>query len=175
MLFKALVFSIKGHSKLKWASRGANTSYFLSLLKACIYMALKWNSWSFLVRRLKGQVILLQFLIKRQQKLQKPRNNYIPFMVYGGVYQYNSARARHLPNSAMLLPYFANLQLARLPLAPQRLPLYICLLQSLQPPSFLLLSLVSLLNSNPQASVQRHLYKPLHYTKLSLYCLGRPQ
>jgi len=52
--FKALVFSIKGRFRLKWVSRGANTSRFLSLLKACIYIALKWNSWSFLVRRLRG-------------------------------------------------------------------------------------------------------------------------
>jgi len=49
-LFKALVSSIKGYFRLKWASRGANTSRFLSLLKACIYIALKWNGWSFLVR-----------------------------------------------------------------------------------------------------------------------------
>jgi len=40
-LSKALVSSIKGHSRLKWVSRGANTSRFLSLLKAYIYMALK--------------------------------------------------------------------------------------------------------------------------------------
>jgi len=40
-LSKALVSSIKGHSRLKWASREANTSRFLSSLKACIYMALK--------------------------------------------------------------------------------------------------------------------------------------
>jgi len=52
--FKALVSSIKGYSRLKWVSRGANTSRFLSLLKACIYIALKWNSWSFLVRWLRG-------------------------------------------------------------------------------------------------------------------------
>ena len=84
---KALVSSIKGHSRLKWASRGANTSRFLSLLKAYIHLALKWNSWSFLVRRLRGQIILLQFLIKYQQKLQKPKNNYTPFTVCGGVYQ----------------------------------------------------------------------------------------
>ena len=85
--FKALVFSIKGHSGLKQASRGANTSHFLSLLKAYIYIALKWNSWSFLVRQLRGQAILLQFLIKRQQKLQKPKYNYTPFTVRGGAYQ----------------------------------------------------------------------------------------
>ena len=65
----------------------------------------------------------------------------------------DGARARHLPNSAMLLPYSANLRLARLPLAPWRLPFYICLLWSWQPPFFLLLSLVSLLDSNPQALV----------------------
>jgi len=38
---KALVSSIKGCSGLKWASRKANTSRFLSLLKACIYIVLK--------------------------------------------------------------------------------------------------------------------------------------
>ena len=42
----------------------------------------------------------------------------------------DGARARHLPNSAMLLPYSANLRLARLPLAPWRLPFYIYLLWS---------------------------------------------
>ena len=83
---EALVSSIKGYSGLKWVSRGANTSYFLSLLKAYIYIALKQNSWSFLVRWLRDQVILLQFLIKYQQKLQKPKNNYTPFTVYGGIY-----------------------------------------------------------------------------------------
>ena len=70
---------------------------------------------------------------------------------------------RDLPNSAMLLPYSANLRLARLLLAPWRLPLYIYLLWSLRPPSFLLLSLVSLQDSNPQASVQRYLCEPSHY------------
>jgi len=69
---------------------------------------------------------------------------------------------RDLPNSAILPPYSANLRLARLLLAPWRLPLYICLLWSLRPPSFLLLSLVSLLDSNPQALVQRHLCEPSH-------------
>ena len=84
---KALVSSIKGRSGLKQASRGADTSRFLSLLKACIYMALKQNSQSFLVRRLRGRAILLQFLIKRQQKLQKPKNNYTPFIVRRDVHQ----------------------------------------------------------------------------------------
>ena len=41
ILSKALVSSIKGHSKLKWASKGVETSYFLSLLKACLYTVLK--------------------------------------------------------------------------------------------------------------------------------------
>jgi len=41
MLSKALVFSIKGRSGLKWASKGAETSRFLSLLKACLYTVLK--------------------------------------------------------------------------------------------------------------------------------------
>jgi len=41
MLSKVLVSSIKGYFRLKWISRGANTSRFLSLLKACIYIALK--------------------------------------------------------------------------------------------------------------------------------------
>ena len=50
-------------------------------------MALKWNGWSFLVRRLRGRAILLQFLIKRWQKLQKPKNDCTPFTVHGGVYQ----------------------------------------------------------------------------------------
>jgi len=59
MLFKASVSSIKGCFRLKWASKGANTSYFLSLLKACIHIALKWKGWSFLVRRLRGWAILL--------------------------------------------------------------------------------------------------------------------
>jgi len=40
-LFKASVFSIKGHSRLKWASKGAETSCFLSLLKACLHIVLK--------------------------------------------------------------------------------------------------------------------------------------
>jgi len=41
ILSKALVFSIKGRSKLKWASKGIETSYFLSLLKVCLYIVLK--------------------------------------------------------------------------------------------------------------------------------------
>ena len=41
MLFKVLVFSIKGRSGLKWASKGVKTSRFLSLLKACLYIVLK--------------------------------------------------------------------------------------------------------------------------------------
>ena len=84
---KASVFSIEGRSGLKWASRGANTSHFLSLLKACIYIVLKWKGWSFLVRWLRGRAILLQFLIKHQQKLQKPKNDCTPFIVCGGVHQ----------------------------------------------------------------------------------------
>ena len=86
-LSKASVSSIKGRSRLKQASREANTSHFLSLLKACIYIVLKQKGWSFLVRWLRGQAILLQFLIKHWQKLQKPKNNYTPFTVRGGVYQ----------------------------------------------------------------------------------------
>ena len=35
---KASVSSIKGYSRLKWASRGADTSRSLSLLKACLYI-----------------------------------------------------------------------------------------------------------------------------------------
>jgi hypothetical protein len=41
ILFKALVSSIEGRSRLKWASKGAETSYFLSLLKAYLYIVLK--------------------------------------------------------------------------------------------------------------------------------------
>jgi len=38
---KALVSSSKGRFRLKWASKGVETSYFLSLLKACLYTILK--------------------------------------------------------------------------------------------------------------------------------------
>jgi len=38
---KALVSSIKGRSRLKWASKGVETSRFLSLLKACLHTVLK--------------------------------------------------------------------------------------------------------------------------------------
>jgi len=38
---KALVFSIKGHFRLKWASKGVETSRFLSSLKAYLYTVLK--------------------------------------------------------------------------------------------------------------------------------------
>jgi len=38
---KALVSSIKGRFGLKWVSKGVETSYFLSLLKACLYIVLK--------------------------------------------------------------------------------------------------------------------------------------
>ena len=41
MSSKALVFIIKGRSRLKWASKGAETSRFLSLLKACLYAVSK--------------------------------------------------------------------------------------------------------------------------------------
>ena len=41
ILSKALVSSIKDHSRLKWASKGAETSCFLSLLKAYLYTVLK--------------------------------------------------------------------------------------------------------------------------------------
>jgi hypothetical protein len=41
MLSKALVSSIKGRSRLKWASSRAKTSRFLSSLKAYLYTALK--------------------------------------------------------------------------------------------------------------------------------------
>jgi len=41
ILSKALVSSIKGRFRLKWVSKGAKTSYFLSLLKACLYIVLK--------------------------------------------------------------------------------------------------------------------------------------
>jgi len=39
-IFKALVSSIKGHSRLKWVSKGVETSCFLSLLKAYLYIML---------------------------------------------------------------------------------------------------------------------------------------
>ena len=55
---------------------------------------------------------------------------------------------------------FAHLLLARLLLAPWRPTLPIYLYKPSRPP-FFLLSLVSLLDSNPQALVQRHLCKPL--------------
>jgi len=41
MLSKALVSSIKGCFRLKWASKGVKTSCFLSLLKACLHIVLK--------------------------------------------------------------------------------------------------------------------------------------
>jgi len=41
ILSKALVSSIKGRSRLKWASKGVKTSRFLSSLKAYLYMVLK--------------------------------------------------------------------------------------------------------------------------------------
>ena len=41
ILSKVSVSSIKGCSRLKWASKGAETSCFLSLLKACLYAVLK--------------------------------------------------------------------------------------------------------------------------------------
>src|SRR6266550_448746 len=69
----------------------------------------------------------------------------------------------------------ATLLLARLLLAPWRSPRDICLPSLLYIPLLLLLSLISSLDSNPQALVQRHLCEPSHYTKLSLHCLGRPQ
>ena len=40
-LFKALVSSIKGYSRLKWVSKGVETSHFLSLLKAYLYIVLR--------------------------------------------------------------------------------------------------------------------------------------
>jgi len=40
-LSKVLVSSIKGRFRLKWVSKGAETSCFLSLLKACLYTVLK--------------------------------------------------------------------------------------------------------------------------------------
>ena len=87
ILSKALVSSIKGCFRLKQVSRGANTSRFLSLLRVYLYIASKWKGQSFLVRQLRGQVILLQFLIKYQQKLQKPKNNYTPFIVCRSIHQ----------------------------------------------------------------------------------------
>jgi hypothetical protein len=41
ILSKVSVSSIKGRSRLKWASKGAETSRFLSLLKAYLYTVLK--------------------------------------------------------------------------------------------------------------------------------------
>jgi len=41
ILSKALVSSTKGRSRLKWASKGAETSCFLSSLKAYLYAVLK--------------------------------------------------------------------------------------------------------------------------------------
>ena len=52
-------------------------------------------------------------------------------------------------------------QLARLRLAPWRPALHICLHRSWRP-LFLFLNLVFSLDSNPQASVQRHLCEPSH-------------
>ena len=78
-------------------------------------MASKWNSWSFLVRRLRGQAILLQFLIKYQQKLQKPKNNYTPFIVHGGVHWLITAifsRLALIPFILIIKPrYFIRLTL----------------------------------------------------------------
>ena len=78
-------------------------------------MALKWNGWSFLVRRLRGRAILLQFLIKRWQKLQKPKNNCTPFIVRGGVYWLITAvfsRSALIPFILIIKPrYFIRLTL----------------------------------------------------------------
>jgi hypothetical protein len=41
ILFKASVSSIKGYFRLKWVSKGAETSSFLSLLKAYLYIVSK--------------------------------------------------------------------------------------------------------------------------------------
>ena len=84
---KASVSSIKGRSRQKQASRGAKISRSLSLLKAFLHTALKLKGQSFLVRQFRGQAILLQFFIKHQQKLQKPKNNYTPFTVHNSYYQ----------------------------------------------------------------------------------------
>ena len=103
----------------------------------------------------------LQTVADNYKQLQIVINSFIQLSIK--CFTCDGARARYLPSSAMLLPYSANLRLARLPLAPQRLPLHICLLWSLRPPSFLLLSLVSSLDSNPQALVQGHLCEPSHH------------
>ena len=112
---KALVSSIEGRFRLKQASRGADTSRSLSLLKAYLYIALKQKDWSFLIRRLRGRAILLQFLIKRRQKLQNPKNNCTPFTVRGGIYQVIAAvfsRSVSIPSVLIINPkYFIRLTL----------------------------------------------------------------
>src|SRR6266581_9601343 len=62
--------------------------------------------------------------------------------------------------TCQILPCSATLLLARLLLAPWRSPRDICLPSLLYIPLLLLLSLVSSLDSNPQASLQRHLCEP---------------
>src|SRR6266571_2593306 len=62
--------------------------------------------------------------------------------------------------TCQILPCSATLLLARLLLAPRRSPRDICLPSLLYIPFLLLLSLVSSLDSNPQALVQRHLCEP---------------
>jgi len=75
-------------------------------------------------------------------------------MVFPTVFLFcDGAGARYLPNSAILLPNSTNLLLARLLLAPWRPLQDICLLCLLYIPLLLLLSLVFLLDSNPQALV----------------------
>ena len=115
MLSKASVSSIKGYSGWKQVSKGAEISCFLSLLKACLHAVSKWKGWSFQVRRLRGQATLLQFLIKCQQKLQKPKNNCTPFTVRGGSHQLIMAvfsRSTLIPSILTINPkYFIRLTL----------------------------------------------------------------
>ncbi len=69
--------------------------------------------------------------------------------------------------TCQILPCSATLLLARLLLAPWRSPRDICLPSLLYIPLFLLLSLVFSLDSNPQASLQRHLCEPSQYDNLA--------
>ena len=56
---EALVSSIKSRFEWKCASTKAEMSRFLSSLKAFLYIVSKLKGWSFLVKQLKSQAILL--------------------------------------------------------------------------------------------------------------------
>ena len=115
MPFKALVFSIKGCSRQKQVNKGAKLNCSLSSLKAFLYIVLKLKGQSFLVKWFRGHMILLQSLIKHLQKLQKPKNNYTPFIVYGSYHQLITtvfSRSALIPSILIINPrYFIRLML----------------------------------------------------------------